>query len=265
MQSIRQAFDRHAANYDDRFSKNVLGEEIRSEVWRIADGAFGSASRLLDLGAGTGEDTIHFASLGKHVTAVDVSPEMIARIGEKALVRRVREYVDPVVASMQEWTPDSPEPYDGIISNFGALNCSPELDWLGRLAAGVLRPGAPLVLVTMGRFYPLETAVHLLKLKPGMAFRRFRRPCVVSVEGVPVDVYYHSPQTIRAALGPAFKLEAIRGLCALRPVPGLEHLSRYRVVNKLRRLDEFLCRWRPTSSWADHFISVWRYQPCDPL
>ena len=71
---VQEAFDRHAAIYDERFSKPALGESIRAEVWRIADRAFASAQSLLDLGSGTGEDAIHFAQKGIHVTARSLMP-----------------------------------------------------------------------------------------------------------------------------------------------------------------------------------------------
>lgn len=69
--SVREAFDRHAEVYDERFSRVALAQEIRADVWRIADAVFSPGARLLDLGCGTGEDAIHFAQNGCRVTAID--------------------------------------------------------------------------------------------------------------------------------------------------------------------------------------------------
>ncbi len=92
--SIQKAFDRHAANYDERFSKPALGESIRLDVWKIADRVFASVRNLLDLSSGTGEDSIHFAQKGIHVTAVDVSTRMIDRLKAKAVASGVSSNID---------------------------------------------------------------------------------------------------------------------------------------------------------------------------
>jgi SAM-dependent methyltransferase len=255
--SVRRAFDRHAATYDDRFSSAPLGESIRAEVWALADRAFESAPQILDLGAGTGEDTLHFARQGHSVTALDISPEMIRRLQAKAATSNLSQRVRALVAEMHAYQPETCC-FDGIISNFGALNCLPDLRWLGELAATSLKPGSRMVLTTMGRIYPLESAVLLLKGKFGAAFRRMRRPCEVMIEGVNVQVYYHSLQTIRRALGSRFRLEQVTGLRALLPVPGWEHLDGT-ILRGLAPLDRLLCRTSATSTCADHFVSVWRY------
>jgi hypothetical protein len=79
------------------------------------------------------------------------------------------------------------------------------------------------------------------------------------VEGVPVEVYYHSAGVIGEMLGPEFRLESLTGLCSLRPAPGMEHLGSSKLIRCLARLDSALCRWRPTATLADHFVSVWQY------
>jgi hypothetical protein len=159
---------------------------------------------------------------------------------------------------MYEYRPE--RQFDGIISNFGALNCAPNLDWLGTLAAVSLKPGSRVVLTTMGPIYPLETAVHLLKGKFGAAFRRMTSPCEVTIDGVRVRVYYHSLKSIRRALGSSFRLEKVCGLRALLPVPGWEHLDG-KITRWLKPIDRLLCHARVTATWADHFVSVWRYAP----
>src|SRR5437867_9655268 len=179
MSSIRQAFDRHAGIYDQAFSS----ANIRSEVWQIADEVFLPGMHVLDLGCGTGEDALHFAERGVHITAVDVSPEMIFQTKRKA-----GEMIHCEVADMRTCSCANSK-WDGVFSNFGALNCVPQLDWIGRLG---FVPGAHLVLTVMGRLYPLETAISLLKGKPRTAFRRLGNPSEGIVEGVRFNVYYHS-------------------------------------------------------------------------
>ena len=79
MASAREAFDRHAALYDRAFA----GGDIRSEIWDLADRVFAPGMNLLDLGCGTGDDSIHFAQRGLNVTAIDISAEMISQLQRK--------------------------------------------------------------------------------------------------------------------------------------------------------------------------------------
>jgi SAM-dependent methyltransferase len=251
--SVREAFDRHAGAYDSRFSQSFLALEIRAEVWRIAGEVYSPGMSILDLGCGTGEDAIHFARQGMRVTAIDLSPAMVSQLRLKAGAA-----VDCAVAAMEDYEP-ADGPLDGIFSNFGALNCSAELGWLRRLARTHLKPGGHLVLTTLGRFYPLESAVFLLKGRPALAFRRFGRRRCAAVEGVSFPVHYHSTRAIRRALGVDFELCRLTGLRSLTPSAGLEHLLRFRSLRLLEGIDRWMTRRRLLASWADHVVSVWRY------
>jgi len=248
--SVREAFDRHAAVYDKVF----LSSQIRTEVWQVADPLFQPGSRILDLGCGTGEDAIHFSQRGIHVTAIDLSPEMIARLRAKSA-----GIVHGEVADMQSYS-FGRRRFDGIFSNFGALNCSADLSWFGKLARSSLTPGSHVVVTAMGRFYPLEFAVFLLKCQPDLALRRFRRPATATIEGLKIDVHYHSVRAIRSALGREFRLCRVLGLRSLLPVPGLEHLERFSALRLLKPIDRWICRNRLTAACSDHFVSVWEYR-----
>src|SRR5215469_5363808 len=116
--SVRDAFDRHAKSYDERFSNHELGENIRSDVWKITDPVFASTHNLLDLGSGTGEDAIHYAARGVQVTAVDVSDQMLTRLKVKAVAAGLTAKIHYVCSEMNLYSPEHTQ-FDGIISNFG--------------------------------------------------------------------------------------------------------------------------------------------------
>ena len=252
---IREAFDRHATTYDERFSS--LAQAIRQDVWRIADSVFPPGTHLLDIGSGTGDDAIHFAQRGVRVTAVDIAPQMMARLLLKADSAGLRAQIDARCADIETSDFDGCR-FDGVFSNFGAINCFDQLAWLGRLARQNLKPGAFLLLVTMGRVYPLETAVFLLRGKFERAFRRLQRTPEVRIEGLPVPVRYYSPKQFARVLGSELSLVQLAGLRSLVPVPSLEHLERRLPMGILRRLDSIVTRLPLTAAFSDHYISLWR-------
>jgi SAM-dependent methyltransferase len=243
--SVREAYDRQAEIYDGFFAHS----DVRADVWKIA-GRFLTQGRLLDLGCGTGEDAIHFAQRGLEVTAVDVSPAMIAQLKLKC-----GDSIRCEVGDMRS-SSTSAEPFDGVFSNFSSVNYVSNLDWLSHIP---LRTGAHVVLVTLGRFYPLGAAVFVWKGQPRLAVHRLHRTMQGQVDGIPFEVHYHSLRRLRRALGSKFELKHVSGLHALRPTPNLQHLDRFRVVQMLRPLESWWCSHRLTAIISDQFISVWQF------
>ena len=108
--------------------------------WKLAERAAflrrlqrASCVRLLEIGAGTGQDSVFFASHGLEVVATDLSPAMVARCRDKGLDARVMDFG-------QLGFP--PESFDAV----HAMNCLlhvPNAELRAVLAgiARVLRPG----------------------------------------------------------------------------------------------------------------------------
>ena len=192
---VRDAFDLHAVEYDARFSENPLALEIRRRTWDVMDRFFIAGSRVLDLGCGTGEDAIHLAERGVYVRAIDVSSAMLDRLQEKVQRLKLDRFIDCSLADGR--CLELPEgELDGIYSNFGVLNCVADLNWLAELARRTLKPGRRMILVTMGRCYPLEIAANLVKGRFRPALRRFRSPAYAIVGGVRFPVHYCSPSQL---------------------------------------------------------------------
>jgi len=100
------------------------------------------ASRVVDLGAGTGQFAIPAARRFGHVTAVDVSPAMVAALREKASTAGLAN-LDVVKAGFLSYTTEAPA--DGVYTR-NALHQVPDF-WkalaLARIA-DMLRPGGVL-------------------------------------------------------------------------------------------------------------------------
>jgi ubiquinone/menaquinone biosynthesis C-methylase UbiE len=230
---------------------------MRQVVWDAADRVVPAGARLLDLGCGTGEDAIHFARRGGRVTAIDIASEMIGALIVKARAAGVGESIDARVSDLESLELQE-ERFDAIFSNFGAINCLSDLTALRDLASKALRPGGVLILVSMGRVYPLETIAFLAKGDVRRAFRRFGSACSATVEGRQFPVWYYSPRALRRALGAEFSLTRLVGLRAFLPVPGMEHLDRYLPLSLCRPLDAASTHFRFTAAFADHYVSIWR-------
>lgn len=122
----------HRWGYDELTKEVGWPTQIDGLVERLfgQDGA-SRVGRMLVLGAGTGLDIAALRKHGQpaHITAVDISPDMLAEVAE----RFSSEEVDTVVAPMEEFVADCRSSYDLVLS-MGSLEYVRNLpDFLGQM------------------------------------------------------------------------------------------------------------------------------------
>jgi hypothetical protein len=144
------------------------------------------------------------------------------------------------------------ELFDGVLSNFGALNCVQDLPAVTGAVAAKLSPGARLVWVLLGRYVPWEWAWYLLRADPVRAGRRLRG--VTGWRGL--TIAYPTPGAVARMLAPYFRVDALRPLgVALPPSYAAAWLNRRpRMLAALTRLERSLQQRRALAYCADHYI-----------
>jgi SAM-dependent methyltransferase len=252
-----QAFDELAADYDANFSDSDLGRTLRCLVWSRLEQAFRPTQRVLDLGCGTGEDALNLARRGVEVVATDASPGMIEVARQKAQrlnltgeACRIEFHCLP----MEQIAPAlGRQLFDGVLSNFGAVNCVQDLRALVSDVAMCLRPGARLVWVVMGRYVPWEWTWFLLQGHWSKAWRRMA-PSGVSWRGL--NIRYPTPGELVGLMQPHFRIERIAPLgVALPPSYAGEWLAlRPRLSKVLTQLEQRAQGWSALAGLADHYI-----------
>jgi SAM-dependent methyltransferase len=101
--SIRDFWDRDSHTYDATKS-HAVSDPLEAAAWRQAlrEALPEPGARVLDAGAGTGALSLLAAELGYEVTALDLSPGMLARAELKAKERGLEERMRFVVGSAVE-------------------------------------------------------------------------------------------------------------------------------------------------------------------
>jgi SAM-dependent methyltransferase len=127
---LRRAYD-GAADRRDRKHKQPWKLDERAAFLRRLQQA--NCTRMLEIGAGAGQDSVFFAGHGLDVVATDISPAMVARCQDKGLDARVMDF------SQLDFPAGS---FDAV----HAMNCllhvpNAELPAVLRSIARVLRPG----------------------------------------------------------------------------------------------------------------------------
>lgn len=253
--SAAQAFDAIAAGFDARFIPWKSVGAQRRAVRRALAEAFRPGARVIEVGAGTGEDALWLAEQGRDVLMTDASPAMIAVAAAKCGPR-----VSSAVAAAEEFEALAEalrgEPqFDGAYSVFAGLNCVSDLKPFGRGIGRLLRPGTPLLLVMFGTCCPGEMVVETLRGRPRNAMRRFRRGDVAArLAGRDFTVRYHRRRDLVRMLGPWFELEGREGIGVFVPPSAAEPwISTHpRLLGLLEAADRLAAR--PLARFGDHIL-----------
>jgi ubiquinone/menaquinone biosynthesis C-methylase UbiE len=258
----RRAFDAVAETYDGSNRRNRILAAMRSRVIAAVRSAIPRGSRVLDLGCGPGTDDVELARIGYQVTAIDWSPAMIGaarRAVRDAGVDRQVNLLDLGIHQLDRLT--SP-PFDGALSNFGALNCVPDLAAAATLIAQYVRPGGTFVASAIGRVCPWEIALYVARGDVKRAAIRWSREAVpVPLDGRTIWTRYYSPREFcRTFAAAGFSLVSLRTLGLVAPPPYLEAFAdRHRnLIERLQRMDDWIGALPVARSLGDHFLVVLR-------
>lgn len=248
------AFDAMAGTYDATFTNTLVGRALREIVWSRFEQVFRPSQRILELGCGTGEDAVRLAGSGVRVVATDPSSPMIRIAQRKSLTANCQESIEFRCLAMDDIGSFADgEVFDGVLSNFGAVNCVQNLRTLVADIAERLSPGAPLLWVVMGRHAPWEWFWYLTRGQWRKAWRRLR-PGGTKWRGMTIS--YPTPAQMKSLLLPYFTVTRLAPLgVALPPsyaAAWLDHSPFAATV--LTRLERWAQRSSMLASWSDHFI-----------
>jgi SAM-dependent methyltransferase len=258
----RAAFDGVACTYDRSNEENPIIRMMRDRARLELTSALAPGSSLIDLGCGPGADAVSLARLGYHITAIDWSPAMVEQAAGKVAQDGVGTQVQVRAIGIHELERLAPDAFDGAYSNFGPLNCVPDLAAAARGIAARLRPGGVLVASVIGRVCPWEIARYGLAGDWRRIRVRFSRGFVpVPLEGRTVWTRYYTPaEFARAFRREGFRTVSLRALGLLVPPPYLQafYERHTALMDRLARLEDVLGRWPGVRQWGDHFLLVMR-------
>jgi SAM-dependent methyltransferase len=256
----QRAFDSVAADYDGPRGNNELIQRMRLTLWDTVHSELRAGARLLDLGCGTGIDALEFARRGFHVVATDWSPRMVERTQARAEAAGLQSRVTAAHLGVQQLD-QLDGGFDGIYSNFGPLNCAPDLGAVAAECVRLLRPGGTLVFSVMGRICPWELGHYALRgrfKRAGM--RAARGATAVGMNQQTIWTYYYLPREFYRAFAEHFSLESYRALSLFMPPPYLVDYYRRRRnwCERLGRLDDRFGTMPLLRDMGDHFLIVMR-------
>ncbi len=258
VQQYNAPFDAVANVYDNDFENNIVTQHLRSLIWKESLNRFKPGQHILELNCGTGTDAIFFAKQGINVTALDASSEMITVAKSKVL----QTSFDPSSLNFLHLKNESLNQlqgnlYDGIFSNFGGLNCTPDLNSVIQSWLPLLKPNSYIVLCFLNKIYPWEIFSQLFRGRIRQAFRRFSNQGTVAQLGKSsIRVWYYTPAEISQILSPQYTIENIFGINIVSPNPTSQRFISHNVelTKSLLSVDDVIQSSPLFYGLGDHFI-----------
>ncbi len=267
---VAAAFDRAAASYSADYAANPIMAWLYDDTYALLDRLIPPRGRVLEIGCGTGEMALRLATSGRTVVATDISPGMIAAARAAAADHPAGGRVTWHAVPGGEIAGVAAGPFDAAYSNFGPLNCEPQLGQVARSLAELLPPAAPFVCSVMGRICAWEIAWGLLRLRPREALRRLPRGWLQArMSAGPgeapstMPVRYYTPGEFARAWAPYFRPDVTLGYPVIIPPPYLA--GRFpRAAQRLAGLERRVRGWPGFRSLGDHFLMILRRTEAEP-
>jgi SAM-dependent methyltransferase len=264
---VADGFDRAAGSYDADYAANPIMAWLEDDTYARLCSLFPAGSRLIEVGCGTGQMAVRLAEAGRTIVGSDISPAMIARARQAATsipAATSITWLTVAAGELADALPMEVGRFDGGYSNFGPLNCEPDVARVAAGLAALIRPGGVFTCSVMGRWSAWEIVWGFLTLRPRAATRRWSRDWVSArMSGTPGDspatipVRYYTPGAFASAFHPYFQREIVLAYPLLIPPPHMA--GRFpNAPARLERLERRLAGLPVLRGLGDHFLLVLR-------
>jgi ubiquinone/menaquinone biosynthesis C-methylase UbiE len=257
---LKEEFESISSDYDRHIFGNRINSFLRERSLAIMERIFPQGSNLMEIGCGTGTETISMLQKGYRITAIDISPRMLDEVNRKAQNLGLSEQLKTHAAKATDiGRPGSPlkgETFDGIYSTYGAMNCEPGIAGLPVEFSRLIRPGGVLFLGMFNRLCASEIIMHLGGLKVQRIFERFRTPVQEGSSRFCIDVFAYSPMYIRKLFSSNFRMISYEAVPLILPPSNYAHqLEKFTGDSRrLEKLDIRLSRLPGLRALGDHFL-----------
>jgi ubiquinone/menaquinone biosynthesis C-methylase UbiE len=259
---VNKAFTLQSNNYDKYDEGNHILTWMRKLVRAHALLFLRPGDKILELNSGTGIDAVFFAEKGFDVHCTDLSDGMIEQIKRKIEKLKQPGKITFQQCSYTELNKIKGKKFDFIFSNFGGLNCIPDLKEVTKFFPSLLNNNGRICFVILPPLCPWEL-IQILRGKFSFALRRFgKNGTLANVEGINFRTYYFSAGNVKRALGVNFKIISKQGLGIFTPSPQMEKIPKNfpRFTKALNRIDETISGVFPFNRIGDHIMITAEYE-----
>lgn len=261
---VARAFDSASEEYDVTIGGNFINVWIRRRSLEILFDLLAPDDELLEIGAGTGAETVLVARRVSRVVAADLSPSMVELLGKKAEAKGLRGKIVPVRMAAGD-IGNVKQMLDGgtvrVAYSFnGALNCEPRLDEFVGALDSVVAQGGYFVCSIRNTLCLSEMLTYAGMLQFKKMSRRKRQPIMISVGGMEIPSTYYGASEFIEHFRTRFEVLKVVALPVMLPPAYLnDYYVRVRPVARfIERLDRALSDKFPFNRLGDQTLFVFR-------
>ncbi len=259
---LEAAFDGVAETYDEHILGNPMNLWLRNRSVEHLLRLFVPGDVVLEIGCGTGTETLLLAQHGIKVIAVDISSKMLGVLMRKARKAGLEGLVVPVhcrpYAIRARLRELGYEAVDGAYSTYGAINTEPRLPALFSDLHSMVKPRGILVLGVWNKYCLYEITGYTFRMRPRMVVARLRNPVPVGRSRFCVPSMAYSVDSLARTISGLFKLEKVYGVEIFLPPSNLtSYLPPAPLLGVVKRLDVSLEATYPWNRLGDHFLGVY--------
>ena len=259
---LEAAFDGVAESYDIHIFGNPMNVWLRNRSIALLKRIFKPGDVVLEIGCGTGTETLSLAGYGVRVLASDISSKMLGVLEVKAARAGLGNMVTPIHARPYELLRRVEElgysRIDGAYSTYGAINTEPRLHALVSDLHHMIKPEGTLMLGVWNKYCLFELVGYTIRMRPSMTFARLRNPVPVGKSRFCVTTTSYSVGSLSEVLSGQFELTKVYGVEILLPPSNLvEYLPPRPVLGFLKKVEMGLEAHYPWNRLGDHFLGVY--------
>ncbi len=262
--AVARAFDSAAEEYDFTISHNYINTWIRRRSIEVLLSRVEPDDFLLEVGCGTGAESVEIARHVRGLIALDISQAMVELLSAKVRARGLEGRILPLRLAASD-LPKVRSVLAGrkirVAYSFnGALNCEPRISEFVSHLADLLEPGGTFICSVRNTLCLTEAFAHAAVLQYARMSPRKRQPTMVSVGGRDIPSSYYSTRDFAEIFGERFKTEEMIALPGLLPPAYLNdyYLRLGSLTNIVERLDRVLSRVFPLNRYGDQTLFVFR-------
>ncbi len=259
---LESEFDSVAYDYDEHITGNSINMLLRERSLTLMKDVFCRSKKLLEIGCGSGMETLPLLKEGHDVVAVDISSAMLEIVRKKAATEGLSDHlitkkirasdIESLVSEFGEGN------FDGCYSTYGALNCEQTLNGIPEALHDLLGKNGKFVTGIYNRYCLSEIIGYGLSFRFKRIMKRTRTPVREGDSRFCIDVYSYSVPEFARIFDRFFTVDRIIGVPVILPPSDLDAYARKFSNNseRLNAIDFWLGKRWPLSALGDHFLMV---------
>ena len=257
---LEALFDRSAPQYDWVVHGNRFDEYLRKVALEALRKLFTPGERVLELGCGTGLETIPLAEAGVNVVALDISSKMLEELNRKSRASSPRGRIETHQARLADLPKVvdelGPGSFDGAFSHFGALNTEPQIEKVPPALHRLVKPNGKISLGGWNRTCLAEMVLFGIGLRPERALARFHASAPIGSSRFGIPVFPYGPGEVKRLFSPLFAPVKSFGVSVFVPPYDLgKHFNAHSELISLLEVGDRLVRDLPLFRYlGDHFL-----------